>query len=124
MRMQVVSIVCVALLASACNTLSEASDKPAVIIRPSDESRAELLRVLSSALKGIRITLAADVLTNDSLLTLERNPPRDLRARQLTGRQLERPQQFRLVMNGSDCILVDLSNGVRWRLRDTLCAPE
>lgn len=124
MRIQVSLMIGVALFVSACNTLSAANDVAAVISQPSDESRAELARVVSSALNGIRITLAEDALTRGSLLILERNPHRDLQGRRISGRNPGRPEQFRLVINGSDCILVHQSSGFRWHLKETKCAPE
>ncbi|HJN51092.1 MAG: hypothetical protein QGI68_20145 [Pseudomonadales bacterium] len=122
MKSQAALVMGVVLIASAGHALSTAKDIPAVITQHSVESRAELLHVVSTALNGIRITLADDALTHNSLLTLERNPPRDLQNRQLTGLQLERPQQFRLVINGSDCILVHQTG--RWHLEESSCAAE
>ena len=124
MRTQATFIIAAALLAPACNTLSAAGDVPAVISEPSSQSRAELFQVVSSALNGVPIILADDALTHSSLLTIERNPPRDLQGRPLTGRKLGRPEQFRLVINGSDCIVVHETDGKRYELSETSCRPE
>jgi len=124
MKLQNVITIGASLFTAACNNLSAAHDVAAVISEPSVESRTELLRVVSTALNGDQVLLADDALTRNSLLTIERNPPRNLQDRQLTGRQLGRPEQFRLVMQGSDCILVHQSSGERWQLRETNCVPE
>ncbi len=37
---------------------------------------------------------------------------------------MEAPFQFRLVINGDDCILVDLRDDSRHTLNDTVCIAE
>lgn len=124
MRIQTAFFIASTMLATACNNLSAANDVPALIAQSSIQSRAELLRVVSVALNGVQVMLADDALTRNSLLTIERKPHRDLQGRQATGRQLGRPEQFRLVLNRSDCILVNLRNDERWQLTETSCVPE
>ena len=124
MRIQTAFIIGATLLTVACNSLSAADDVPAVISQPSAASRTELLDVVTGALGGAQILLADDALTASSLLTIERNPPGDLQGRQFTGRLIERPVQFNLVKNGSECILEERSTGKRWHLTQTSCRPE
>jgi hypothetical protein len=108
---------------AACSTLN-ADETPAVILDPSPESRAELARAVSEALHGAPVTLADDALTRTSLLVIERPGPRDLEQRPLTGRVLDPPEQFRLVLRGSRCVLVHLATGEGRVLGATTCRPE
>lgn len=106
----------------ACSTLS-AQEQPAVITASTPSSRAELLSVITAAFNGQPVMLADDALTRDSLLTVERREPPALVGRAGTGRALEMPEQFRLLLRNSKCILVRQSDGREWELRDTQCAP-
>jgi hypothetical protein len=110
------------LLPLACSTLS-AQEQPAVISSPTDASRAELFRVVTAATGGQGITLAGDALTRDSVLTLERQTPPGEQGRAATGRTLEEPLQFRLVLRGTRCVLVRPSDGREWELTETQCVP-
>lgn len=114
----------VLLLLYACSTPSVSQDISAVISNPTEESRAELQKVVSKALNGIEVKLAAHALTQSSLLTIERRPVRDSQGRRIMGRELGKPHQFRLVKNGSKCILVRLSDDSRWELPKTNCIAE
>src|SRR5690606_26852710 len=73
---------------------------PAVIADPTPESRVELERAVGELLGGVPVTLAADALTSESLLILERREPRDAEGRPLSGRSFERPERIRLVLRG------------------------
>ena len=59
-----------ALTPAACGTLA-AQERPALIAAPTEQSRAELERVLSAAFNGQPITLAADALTRESVVAIE-----------------------------------------------------
>jgi len=106
----------------ACSTLS-AQEQPALIAGPTDASRAELLRVVTTAVGVQGITLANDALTRDSVLTLERRTPAGAQGQAATGRSLEEPQQFRLVLRGTRCWLVRDADASEWELRETSCVP-
>lgn len=106
----------------ACSTL-QAQEQPALITAPTAASRAELLRVVTAAVGGQGITLADDALTRDSVLTLERRTPAGSQGQAATGRTLEEPQQFRLVLRGTRCWLVRDADAREWELRETSCAP-
>jgi hypothetical protein len=94
------------------------------VTRPTEAGRAELLRAVTIALNGTPVTLADDALTHESLLIIEHAHPRDAHGLPLNGRELGRPEQFRLVKSGSHCILVHQRTGKRYRLRSTTCDPE
>ena len=109
---------------AGCKTMPAQEDIAAVITNPTPKSRAELLQVLTNALNITPVTIADEALTRKSLLIIERQTSRDLKNRPLRGRDLGRPKQFQLVLNGGNCILVDQSNGKRWILSETSCVPE
>lgn len=108
----VATIACLA----ACKTDAVRADVPARITNPTADSRAELLRVVRSALDGRDVTIADDALTTDSLLIIE--------PAHLTGRDLGRAEHFRLVLSGSSCILLHQESDSRLELTDTGCAAE
>ena len=112
------------LACSGCQTLPADEDVPALIADPTTQGHAELLRVVEDALNGVPVNIADDALTAQSLLIIQRMPPRDLESRPLTGRDLGRPEHFRLVMNGSRCMLLHEEKGLRRELLETRCKPE
>jgi hypothetical protein len=103
-------------LLSACKTDDVRQDVPAQIIDPTPASRAELQHVVSNALGGRAVTIADDALTKDSLLIIE--------PKHLTGRDLGRPDHFRLVLSDSRCVLVHEESNARIGLMETSCAAE
>lgn len=107
----------------ACHTVTPDYDRPARIIEPDQASRAALSFAVKQA-TGIDVTLADDALTGTSILTLEHSPPRTMSNPVPQGRIMEAPRQFRLVINGADCILVDQRDQTRYKLADTRCEAE
>jgi hypothetical protein len=103
-------------LLAACASSFAQSDVAAVIDQPTQESRAELAQAVSGALNGAPVTLADDALTRDSLLIIERA--------RLSGRELDRPEHFRLVKVGKQCALVHERTGKRTTLASTTCLPK
>jgi hypothetical protein len=108
------------LVPGACSTLS-AQEQPALIAAHTEQSRAELRRVVSEAMNGQPVTLADDALTRDSTLTIERRTPPGEQGRAATGRTLDAPQQFRLVLRGTSCVLVRAADGREWPLDEVRC---
>ena len=96
-------------------------DTPALIVNPTPTSRFELTRVVTAAVDDTAIALADDALTETSSLILERSPPRGIEAQPATGRLLDQPVSFRLVLNGDNCVLINEADGRRWRLFQTVC---
>jgi hypothetical protein len=116
-----VSAVAAMLGLGACATASGRGDLPAVLTKPTAESRAELVRTLSGALHGAPVTIADDALTRDSTLIVERARPRTADGMPLNGRETGRPEHFRLVKEGSRCVLVHEGTGKRWTLKAATC---
>jgi hypothetical protein len=109
-------------LALAGCSAQPAQPEVAALLSAADAaSRAELERVISEAFNGVTVTLADDALTRESTLTIERARPRDAQGVPLDGRDMGRPEHFRLLKVGSDCMLVQESTGQRWTLRDSKC---
>lgn len=107
---------------AACSTLS-AQERPAVIASPTEQSRAELARVVSAAFNGQPVTLADDALTRESVLTIERRTPPGPQGRAATGRTLEAPERLNLVLRGERCFLVRAADGREWELTEARCVP-
>jgi hypothetical protein len=105
----------------ACGSLP--ADRAAVIAAPTVDAQAELTRVVTAALGGAPVTLAADALTRDPVLVLDHREPPGLAGRVATGRTLDAPERFRLVLGGGRCELVRESDGRRFRLHDVECVP-
>jgi len=108
-------------LMAGCGTVPGQADVPAVLVKPNAESRAELLRAVSAALNGASVTLADDAFTRKNSLSIERKAARDASGLPVQGRELGRPEQFRLVISGSDCVLVHEGSGRRLKLANVAC---
>jgi hypothetical protein len=109
---------------AACATVPPQRDVPAVITSPTAKSRAELVRVVSRALNAAPLTIADDALTRDSALIIERARARGPDGAPLTGRDTGKPEHFRLVKNGSRCVLVHEGSGKRFTLASATCSPR
>jgi hypothetical protein len=107
----------------ACQTVATDYDKPARITDPSDASRAALQQTVNDVL-NTEVLLADDALVNSSLLIVERVMPRTMEGSPAEGRTMEMPLQFRLVINGDDCILIDQRDDSRHKLANTSCIAE
>jgi hypothetical protein len=108
----------------ACAQRSAQADVPAVLVSPTEAARAELLRVTGEALNGAPVTLAADALTREDTLIVERAERRDAKDMNLGGREMRRPDHFRLVKHGAACVLIHVETGRRWTLSSAACLPR
>lgn len=120
---RVASLPGIALAVLACTTLA-AAEQPAVIERPTAQSKAELLRVLDDAFNGRSVTVADDALSHDSVLVIERRAFKGLQGDPAGGRSLERPEQFNLVLRDGRCELIRSSDQRRWTLIETTCVAK
>ena len=101
---------------SACKVAATRVDVPAYITNATEESRAELLRVVREALNGSDVTIADNALTDGNLLIIE--------PKHLAGRDFRRPEHFRLMLSGSHCVLVHQETEARAKLTQTECRAE
>jgi hypothetical protein len=108
---------------TGCRTVATEHDRAARIVNADDNSRAALQRAVNDAL-NTNVTLADNALTESSLLTIERSPPRSMQNLPTQGRNMDVPIQFRLVINRDDCILIDQRDRSRYLLEDTTCETE
>jgi hypothetical protein len=111
-------------LTCACQMLAARELQPALLTNPGAQSISELQRVVRHALNGVPVRLAADALTHDSVLVIERAQARDAAGLPLNGRELGRPEHFLLVKRGAQCILIHERTGKHWALRSATCAAE
>lgn len=114
------SLAAAAFAVLACTTLT-AAEQPALIELPTPESKAELTRVLGEAFPGRSVTIADDALTRDSVLLIERRAIKGLEGSPASGRSLEMPEVFRLVLRDRRCELIRSSDQRRWALSETSC---
>ena len=108
---------------AGCKNVAPDADLAALIINPDAASRAALQAVVNAALHT-DVTLADDALTETSILTIERKIPQSIEGSPAQGRNMEMPIQFRLVVNGAECILIDQRDMSRAVLKDTVCASD
>jgi hypothetical protein len=109
-------------LAGCVSPPRAAQEVPALITQPSDAGRAELARVVSNAMGGVRVTLADDALTRESAFTLERPQLRNASGMLFNGRELtRRVEHFSLLKVGVDCVLVHERSSQRWKLAHSSC---
>lgn len=104
------------LTVSACAAVAAQESAPAVLVSSSEDSRVELSRVIGEALHRPAVLLAPDALTRESSLIIESVQPRDDKGLPLNGRELGRPEHFRLIKEGARCILIQETTGRRWTL--------
>ena len=103
--------------------LSNDYDRPARIVTPDDASRAALQAAVNSAL-GTNVILSDSALTDSSVLTIENMPPPTMENPMPRGRVMKLPIQFRLVVNGTDCVLVNQQDRSRYLVSNTSCEAE
>lgn len=115
-HLNAIHVLGISLVLSACKTAAVRTEVPAYRVDPTAESSAELRQVVSSMLGGRAVTIADDALTTQSLLVIE--------PKNLTGRDLGKPDQFRLVRSDSSCVLVHLGSAGRSELTKTNCVAE
>ena len=112
-----------AIQVAGCRTMPTEHDRAARIIDPDNASRSALQCAVNDALHT-NVTLADDALTKSSVLIIERSPPRSMQGLPAQGRNTELPIQFRLVINGEDCVLIDQRDRSRRKLDNTRCQGE
>lgn len=119
-----VSSLCAVCLIGGCRTPAADPDTPALIAWPTEASRAELRSTLSGLFGGREINLADDALTNSSLLVLQHTRQQQFDGQQALGRDVTKPFRFQLIKQADNCFLVDLRDGRRYLLAETVCVPE
>jgi hypothetical protein len=96
---------------------------PAVIVEPSEASQQALQQVINDAM-GTDVMLAPSALTDSSVLYIERRMLESMDGLLLEGRRMDSPIRFKLVTDGSKCVLVDMRDESRHVLADTKCVAQ
>lgn len=96
---------------------------PAAIMESTPDGRADIQRVVAAAL-GKDILIADDALTKSSLLIIERRIPRTMEGRVGSGRILDAPETFELVLDAGQCVLVHRRTDVAYPLENARCRPS
>ena len=112
-------LVSAAMLAACASMAGE--ETSAVLTQPSAQTHAEIVKIVSTALNVPTVTVADDALTRDSLLVIERTPAHDAGGRRLQGRELSKPEQFRLLRSKNKCVLLHVRTDVRYELTGNVC---
>jgi hypothetical protein len=111
------------LMLSACASVAD-QDGSAVLIEATMETHDELLKVVSAALNVATVTIAANALTRDSELIIERVTARDAGGRRLQGRELSQPEHFHLTSAAGRCVLIHTRTKVEYQLSTAKCRPK
>jgi len=106
-----------------CQTVATDYDRPARIVNPDNASRAALRGAVYGAL-GTNVILSDSALTDSSILTIENMPPPTMENPLPRGRVMKLPVQFRLVVNGADCVLINQQDRSRHFIPNTRCEAE
>lgn len=103
---------------TACETMDIASMTDALLLSPSDETKAEISTIVSEALNGTRVLVAPDSLTTRSTLSID---PAGSGHPIAGGRLMGKPDHFDLKMSGKTCYLVHRQSGEVYRVKTATC---
>lgn len=117
--MRIVALSALVMLSACASVASQ--DGPAVLTEVTTEAHAELVKVVSAALSVPTVTIAADALTTDSELIIERATARDAGGRRLQGRELSQPEHFQLTSARGRCVLVHMRTKAEYELSTARC---
>jgi outer membrane lipoprotein-sorting protein len=117
-------IFCLIMLIAACRELNGQTTVPALLTNPGVDTLQEIEQTISAALNGVKVTLAPDVLTENSVLVIQHTMQHSIERPPELGRDLGRPYRFQLVTDGSQCVLVDMQSEQSWPLRSVKCVKE
>ncbi len=110
----------VAWLALASALAAAPDSAPAVVMDSSPASRTDIQQAVTNAL-GKEVLIADDALTTSSLLIIERHTPRTIEGRIASGRILDAPEVFQLVLEKDRCVLVHRRTDVAYPLENARC---
>ena len=116
-------LIAAALHAGGCQTVGPEHEIPARIINPDDASR-EALQDAVNKIMARNVTIPDTALTTSSYLTIENRPQPTMENPVPMGRDYQRPVTLRLVIDDTECVLVDERNSARYLLRNTRCVAD
>ena len=94
---------------------------PATVNTLTNQQKVQIERVISDWFGGIKITLADDVFTNSSLVTIERRGHLDSQGRLVEGRHNNQAYSFTLYKKGTQCLLSNDGTGQKIALDNLEC---
>jgi hypothetical protein len=103
---------------------ASARDVPAIVVQPTDQSRAALQQAVSQALRRESVLLSPDALTQDSALIIEPVRTRDPQGQMIYDRNARAIEHFHLVRSGWRCILIREATQARYQLAHTHCKAK
>ena len=109
---------------AACSTPAINPEYPALLTNTGPTTLLELEQTISSAMDGAKVTIAQDALTTSSQLTIEQSMIRSIEQQPEMGSNLGRPDQFQLLIDGPQCVLVHEKTGLHWLLNSVECVAE
>ena len=122
--MRAILVMGAAITLGACATVDYSKSVPALLTQQSTDARPEISRVVSEALNGRKVSLSADVLTNDSRLIIEPKPEgMDPFGNPGSGRLMGRPDHFLLQTIDNQCALYHKQSGEYYPLYGVTCRP-
>ncbi|MDE0451648.1 MAG: hypothetical protein OXI90_07765 [Gammaproteobacteria bacterium] len=98
------------------------ANAPAIITNSTPSVRADISQAVTRAL-GRKPLIADDALTTSSLLIIERREPRTIDGRVGSGRILDPPETFQLVLDGDQCVLLHRRTEAAYPLENARCRP-
>ena len=101
-----------------------AAEMPAVSVHSSKRSLQELRITVARMIGVASVAVGSDAFVQTSLLVIEKARPRGRDGIQLSGRDYDKPEQFRLFKSNTACVLVRLRTGARELLPNTQCVVE
>lgn len=114
-------------LVLGCQSATEealAEAVPAVVSAPSADTQTRLSTAISTLLDGTPVRLGPNPFTHSSLLTLEHAPIRSIEGPATGSLVLGKPEQFRLLLADSQCLLLRVKTGERRPIVNLRCHPE
>lgn len=111
---------------TACHshTIAMPSETQAVLVQPTDAARKELRATVARMLNVPSVNVADDALLHDSLMIIEKVRPRDAKGLPLSGRDFDKPEQFRLMKIDDTCVLIRLRTGAKETLFESTCVMQ
>ncbi|MCY3818467.1 MAG: hypothetical protein OXH52_03745 [Gammaproteobacteria bacterium] len=98
------------------------ANAPAIIVDSTPSVRDDISQAVTTAL-GKKALIADDALTTSSLLIIERREPRTIDGRVGSGRIVDPPQTFQLVLDGDRCVLLHRRTDAAYPIESARCRP-
>ncbi len=108
-------------VASGCAQTSDNQLYPATVHTLTNQQKVQIERVISDWFGGTKVTLADDVFTNSSLVTIERRGHLDSQGRLVEGRHNNQAYSFTLYKKRTQCLLSNDGTGQKIALDNLEC---